>query len=78
MTSYRYPLDHLTTTQDELETHLNIDYSADTFDLETNIKKVAAKMASRLPEYFTCDGTTARLTDVPLALLSKLPMGCLR
>jgi hypothetical protein len=76
--AHRSALNPQSTTQDEIETHLNIDYAVGTFDLETNLKKVATKMALRLPEYFSSDGTTARLTDVPIALLSKLPMGCLK
>lgn len=74
----RSALNNKLTTLDELETHLNIDYAVGTFDLETNLKKVAVKMALRLPEYFSSDGTTARLTDVPIALFSKLPVGCLK
>lgn len=78
MTSQKHALDPQSTTQNELETHLTIDYASNTFDLETNLKKVATKMAARLPQYYTSDGTTGWLTDVPLALLPKLPMGCLR
>ena len=78
MPSYYYPLNTSTTTQNELETHLNIDYANQTFDVETNLKKVAVKMQKRLPQYFSNNGTTAHLTDVPLALITKLSMGCLK
>ena len=75
---HRYAIKYRPGIYLELETHLNIDYARDTFDIETNLIKVSRRLKSRLPEYYTTDGERAWVTDVPLKLLPRIPMGQLK
>ena len=61
----------------ESETHINIDYYSNTFSVYTTVGKVSRKLHKRLPEYYTLDNgnSSARLDDVPLSLITRLPIG---
>ena len=64
-------------TNEESETHINIDYHSKSYSVYTTSTKVSRKLQQRLPEYYTLDyeSSSARLDDVPLSLLSKIPIG---
>ena len=64
-------------TNAESETFINIDYYTDSFSVYTTTRKVSKKLYQRLPEYYTLDfgNSSARVDDVPLSLITRIPIG---
>ena len=64
-------------TNAESETFINIDYYTDSFSVYTTTRKVYKKLHLRLPEYYTLDfgNSSARVDDVPLSLITRIPIG---
>ena len=64
-------------TNAESETFINIDYYTDSFSVYTTTRKVSKKLNLRLPEYYSLDfgSSSARVDDVPLSLITRIPIG---
>ena len=64
-------------TNEESETVINIDYFSNSFSVYTTARKISKKLHVRLPEYYTLDfgNSSARLDDVPLSLITRIPIG---
>ena len=64
-------------TNGESETFINIDYYTDSFSVYTTTRKVSKKLNLRLPEYYSLDfgSSSARVDDVPLSLITRIPIG---
>ena len=64
-------------TNEESETYIHVDYYTDCFSVYTTLRKVSKKLHLRLPEYYTIDygNSSARVDDVPLSLITRIPIG---
>ena len=64
-------------TNEESETYIHVDYYSDSFSVYTTLRKISKKLHHRLPEYYTLDfgNSTAKVDDVPLSLITRIPIG---
>lgn len=64
-------------TNAESETFINIDYYSNCFSVYTTLRKVSKKLHQRLPEYYSLDfgNSSAKVDDVPLSLITRIPIG---
>ena len=64
-------------SNEESESFIHIDYYSNSFSVYTTTRKVSKKLHIRLPEYYSLDfgSSSARVDDVPLSLITRVPIG---